>query len=197
MDSLGDAKRGSLFYKPCTIPNFKTLPLHFISWHPSPTQHLPRYLRCTSFPFVSCRSLTSSLTTPLGFFSWGTLSPVYQPSHGDITSPLYTAVTATVPLWLRPSARAGTGHVANTSSCCGATACPPGSRNGGNESFDAPSFNFIQYTLFHVDILVNHDFRSITFLHFFSLPFFVTICVLEDWDNHGKISNTPAAPLDC
>ena len=47
------------------------------------------------FSFVSCRSLTSSLTTPHGIFSWGTLSPVYQPGHGDITSPLYTAVTAT------------------------------------------------------------------------------------------------------
>ena len=112
VDSLGDAKRGSLLYKPCIIPNFETLPLHFIPWHPSPTQHLPRYLRCTSFPFVSCRSLTSSLTTPLCFFSWGTLSPVYQPCHGDITSPLYTAVTATVPRQSRPSARAGTGHVA-------------------------------------------------------------------------------------
>jgi hypothetical protein len=30
-----------------------------------------------------------------GFISWGTLSPVYQPGHGDGTSPLYTAVTAT------------------------------------------------------------------------------------------------------
>jgi hypothetical protein len=87
VDSLGDAKRGSLLYKPCIIPNFETLPLHFIPWHPSPAQHLPRYLRCTSFPFVSCRSFTSSLTTPLGFFSWGTLSPVYHPGHGDATTP--------------------------------------------------------------------------------------------------------------
>ncbi len=44
--------------------------------------------------------------------------------------PLYTAVMATAPLWSRPSARAGTGHVANASSCRVETACPPGSRNG-------------------------------------------------------------------
>ena len=129
MASLGDAKRGSLLYKPCISPNFETLPPHFIPWHPSPTQHLQRYLRCTSFLFVLCRSLTS-FPTPLGFFSWGTFSPVFQLSHCDITSPLYTAATATAPLWSRPSARAGTGHMANTSSCRGATACPPGALIG-------------------------------------------------------------------
>ena len=61
--------------KHCIFPNFETLPLHFIPRHPSPTQHLPRYLRVTSFLFVSCRSLTSSLHTPLGFFSWDHSSP--------------------------------------------------------------------------------------------------------------------------
>ncbi len=52
----------ALLCKHCIFPNFETLPLHFIPRHPSPTQHLPRYLRVTSFLFVSCRSLTSSLT---------------------------------------------------------------------------------------------------------------------------------------
>ena len=39
---LGVTKRGSLFYKTCISPNFETLPLHFIPWHPSPTHHSPR-----------------------------------------------------------------------------------------------------------------------------------------------------------
>jgi hypothetical protein len=93
---------------------------------------------------VSCRSLTSSLTTPLGFFSWDTLSPVYQPGHGGTTSPLYTAVqpghgditpplctavTASAPLRSRPSAQAGTGHV-STPPPVRRTASPPGPATG-------------------------------------------------------------------
>jgi hypothetical protein len=65
----------ALLCKHCIFPNFETLPLHFIPRHPSPTQHLPRYLRVTSFPFVSCRSLISSLHTPLSSFSWDHSSP--------------------------------------------------------------------------------------------------------------------------
>ena len=93
---------------------------------------------------MSCRSLTSSLTTPLGFFSWDTLSPVYQPGHGgttshlytavqpghgDITPPLCTAVTASAPLRSRPSAQAGTGHV-STPPPVRRTASPPGPVTG-------------------------------------------------------------------
>ncbi len=44
--------------------------------------------------------------------------------------PVYTTVTATATPWSHPLAWAGTGHVVTTSSCCGETACPPGSRNG-------------------------------------------------------------------
>ena len=35
----------ALLCKHCIFQNFETLPLHFIPRHPSPTQHLPRYLR--------------------------------------------------------------------------------------------------------------------------------------------------------
>jgi len=101
----------ALLCKHCIFPNFETLPLHFIPRHPSPTQHLPRYLRVTSFLFVSCRSLTSSLHTPLSSSLGITLLPGFQPSHGDFTSPLYTTVTASAPRQSRPSARAGTGYV--------------------------------------------------------------------------------------
>jgi hypothetical protein len=124
---------GRCFSSPAQAQIFETLPPHFIPWHPSPTQQSQRYLRCTSF--LSCRVARSlaPLTTPLGFFSWGTHSPGL-PSRSRRRHrrhvPLYTAVMATAPLWSRPSARAGPGHVATTSSCRGETACPPSSRNG-------------------------------------------------------------------
>ena len=39
---------------------------------------------------MSCRSPTSSLITPLGFFSRGaTPPPVFRPGHGDVTYPLH------------------------------------------------------------------------------------------------------------
>jgi hypothetical protein len=39
---------------------------------------------------VSCRSPTSSLITPLGFFSRGAPPPpVFRPGHGDVTYPLH------------------------------------------------------------------------------------------------------------
>ncbi len=55
--------------------SFETLPFHFIPWHPLPTQQSLRYLRCSSF--LSCRVACSPapITTPLGFFSWGTPPP--------------------------------------------------------------------------------------------------------------------------
>jgi hypothetical protein len=59
VDSLRRLKTWALFYQTCISPKFETLPLYFIPCHPLPTQHLPRYLRCTSFLLVSCRSLTS------------------------------------------------------------------------------------------------------------------------------------------
>ena len=84
---------------------------------------------------MSCRSPTSSLITPLGFFSRGAPPPppVFRPGHGDVTyplhhgqgleptlvtslgpgrqgsRPLYTTVRASSLPWSRPSARAGTG----------------------------------------------------------------------------------------
>jgi len=92
---------------------------------------------------VSCRSLTSSLTTPLGS-SLGTLSPrstnlvtaaPRPPLHRGPTrsrrhhAPLAQAVTAPAPLRSRPSAQAGTGHVP-TPPPVRRTASPPGPVNG-------------------------------------------------------------------
>ena len=120
----------ALLCKHCIFPNFETLPLHFIPRHPSPTQHLPRYLRVTSFLFVSCRSLISSPHTPLCSFSWDHSSPglptqsrrLHVPSlhhgHGHSATPVTSL----------GSGRHG--PRGKTSSCCGATACPTGSCNG-------------------------------------------------------------------
>ena len=82
-------KLGSLLHKPCISPNFETLPPHFIPWHPSSTQHLPRYLRCISF--LSCRVARSLALPSLHLASsLGAHSPlVYHPGHGDVTSPLH------------------------------------------------------------------------------------------------------------
>ncbi len=108
----------------------------FYCVHAAKTQKRPESPR-RSFHFDPSARRGPSGPPMDGFFSWGTFSPVFQPSHGDITSPLYTAATATALLWSRPSARAGTGHVAKTSSCCGATACPTGSRTGNGTGLDA------------------------------------------------------------
>jgi hypothetical protein len=60
---------------------------------------------------VSCRSPTSSLITPLGFFSRGAPPPGLPTRSRRRHVPLYTAVTAMAPTSPRPSARADKGHV--------------------------------------------------------------------------------------
>ena len=103
-------KTWALFCNPCIFPNFETLPLHSTPCHPQPTQHLPRYLRVISFLLCRvARSLACPHSTRLLLL--GHSLPGLPTSHGGITSPLYTVVTASAPLWSRPSARAGTGHV--------------------------------------------------------------------------------------
>ena len=74
MNPVRRRKTWARFCNPCIFPNFETLPLHFTPCHPQSTQHLPRYLRVTSFLFVSCRSLTS-FPTLHSASSLGTLSP--------------------------------------------------------------------------------------------------------------------------
>ena len=54
--------------------------------------------------------------TPLSSSLGITLLPGFQPIHGNITSPLYTTVTASAPRQSRPSARAGTGYVTSLGS---------------------------------------------------------------------------------
>ena len=89
MNPVRGRKTWALFYKPCILPNFQTLPLHFIPCHPSPTQHLPRYLRVTSFLFVSCRSLTS-FPTLQSASSLGALSPRSTNPVTATSRPLFT-----------------------------------------------------------------------------------------------------------
>ena len=102
-------KLGSLLHKPCTSPKFETLPSHFIPWHPLPTQHSLRYLRCSSF--LSCRVACSPAphTTPFGLLLLGHTLPRSTIPVTATSRPLHTAVMATAPLWSRPSAQAGTG----------------------------------------------------------------------------------------
>ncbi len=81
-------KLGLLHHSSVQAQSFETLPLHFIHWHPLPTQHMPRYLRCPIFPFVSCRLLISAPHHSSWASSLGThASPVFHPGHGDITPP--------------------------------------------------------------------------------------------------------------
>ncbi len=104
MNSLEDTNLGRCSTSPAQAQSFETLPSHFIPWHPLPTQHSPRYLRCSSF--LSCRVACSSAphTTPFGFFSWGTHSPGLPSRSRRRHVPLYTTFMATAPLWSRPSA---------------------------------------------------------------------------------------------
>jgi hypothetical protein len=61
---------------------------------------------------VSCRSPTSSLITPLGFFSRGAPPPPRSSDPVTATSrTLYTTVRASSLPWSHPSARADKGHV--------------------------------------------------------------------------------------
>jgi hypothetical protein len=117
----------ALLCKHCIFPKFETLPLHFIPRHPSPTQHLPRYLRVTSFLFVSCRSLTSSLTP----HSAPLLGPLFSRASNPVTATTRPRFTprprpqrhaSHVPrlgparAMSRPSARAGTGYLTSLGS---------------------------------------------------------------------------------
>ena len=106
---------GSLLHKPCTSPKFRNPAISFHSMAPftHPT------LAALAPPHHSAWLLLLGHTLPRSTI------PVTATSR-----PLYTAVMATAPLWSRPSARAGTGHVATTFSCLGETAYPLGSRNG-------------------------------------------------------------------
>ena len=78
-------------------------------WNPTPPPPPPPLPGLQPFrPFGS----TGSLRTSNGWLILlGHTLPGLPTSHGGFTSPLYTAVTASAPLWSRPSARAGTGHV--------------------------------------------------------------------------------------
>ena len=127
----------ALFYQTCIFPNFETLPLHFTPCHPLPTQHMPRYLRCTSFlSFVSCRSPTSSPHS-----TWllllGHLLPglPIQPRRHHVPSLHSGHGHNATPVTSLGSGRHG--PRGKTSSCCGATACPTGSRNGPGTGLDA------------------------------------------------------------
>ena len=95
-------------------------PCHYISF--LGTLHPPIICRAKSAALVSftCRVARSLVPSPLhsalllglslpGLPTWSRRHhvPLYtavQPGHGDITPPLYTAVTASAPLRSRPSA---------------------------------------------------------------------------------------------